>query len=353
MKATRLAYQKHGFIFLLMAIALIGCKNSHDENASAKGKPKELNAEAYIAVPQPFSSELAASGSLIANEEIDIHPEISGRVTGIYFKEGCHVRKGQLLVQLFDGEIKAQIQKLKSQQKLQQNILNRQEELLKIGGISKQDYETTETQIASINADIAYAEAQLRSTRIIAPFDGTIGIRSISEGAVISPATVISALQQTHQLKIDFNVPEQYLKSINIGNTVHFSVSGRTDTLTGKIAAIDAGAEAGTRTVKVRAIVPNKDSKLIAGSFANVIIPIKSEADAILIPSQAVIPTTKEKKVARIKNGKVDMAVVKLGQRTSDKVEILQGLAAGDTIILTGLMQAKPGMDVKVTRLRS
>ncbi len=353
MKGAHMAYQKHISALLLLIMFVAGCKNGEDENAGAKNKPKGLQAEAYIATAQSFSSEFAASGSLLANEQIDIHPEISGRVTDITFKEGSKVRKGQLLVQLYDGEIKAQLQKLRSQRQLQQSILKRQEELLNIGGISKQDYETTETQIASINADIAFAEAQLRSTRIIAPFDGTIGIRNISEGAVVSPTTNITTLQQVQQLKIDFNVPEQYMKSIQVGNTVHFSVTGRTDTLTGKIAAIDAGAEAGTRTIKLRAVVPNADGKLIAGSFANVTMPLKSEANAILIPSQAVIPTTKDKKVARIKDGKIELAIVKLGQRTSDKVEIIHGLATGDTVILTGLMQAKPGMEVKVTKLRS
>lgn len=353
MKGTSMAYQKQTAFFLLLVTLAGACKNGDDENAGAKGKPKGLNAEAYVATAQSFSSEYAASGSLLANEEIEIHPEIAGRVTDINFKEGSKVNKGQTLIQLYDGEIRAQLQKQRSQLKLQQNILKRQEELLKIGGISEQDYETTEAQIASINADIAFAEAQLRATRIIAPFDGTIGIRTISIGAVVSPTTVISTLQQTHQLKMDFNIPEQYLKSIAVGNTVNFSVAGRTDTLSGKIAAIDAGAEAGTRTVKVRAIVSNTDGKLIAGSYANVTIPLKSEDNAILIPSQAIIPTTKDKKVARIKDGKIELTVVKLGQRTSDKVEIIQGIAAGDTIILTGLMQAKPGMNVKVTKLRS
>lgn len=352
MKGTSMAYQKQATALLLLATLAGACSSGEDENA-AKNKPKGLNAEAYVATPQSFSSEFEASGSLLANEEIEIHPEIAGRVTEINFKEGSKVYKGQTLVQLYDGEIKAQLQKQRSQLKLQQNILKRQEELLKIGGISKQDYETTEAQIASINADIAYAEAQLRSTRIVTPFDGTIGIRSISVGAVVSPTTVISTLQQTHQLKMDFNIPEQYLKSVAVGNTVYLSVAGRMDTLNGKIAAIDAGAEAGTRTVKVRATVPNADGKLTAGSYANIKLPLNSENNAILIPSQAIIPTTKDKKVARIKDGKIDLTVVKLGQRTSDKVEILQGLSAGDTIILTGLMQAKPGMDVKVSKLRS
>lgn len=331
------------------------CKqgDQKDGKGQGNGKPTTLNAEGYVVTAQAFSNTYAASGSLLPNEQIEIHPEVSGRVTGILFKEGSRVRKGQTLVQLYDGEIRAQIQKLRSQKQLQGKILERQKELVNIGGISKQDYETTQQQMQAIDADIAFAEAQLRATRIVAPFDGTIGIRSISIGAIVSPTTLISTLQQTQQLKMDFTLPEQYAQMATVGKEVFFSVSGNLDTLSGKITAIDPGADATTRTVKVRAIVPNTDNKLVAGSFANVTIPFQSDNNAILIPSQAVIPTTKDKKVAVVKNGKADMVVVKLGTRTSDKVQVLQGLQNGDTVVITGLMQVKPGMDVKITKLKA
>jgi membrane fusion protein (multidrug efflux system) len=340
------------FFLLMGSAALYGCMGKKEETTQTKGKMNMLQAEGYLAVPGSFLTKYYASGSLLPNEEIEIHPEISGRVTNISFKEGSSVRKGQTLVQLYDAEIRAQIQKLRSQKQLQENNLSRQKQLLDIGGISRQEYETTQTLLRSADADIAFAEAQLRATRIVAPFDGTIGIRSISIGAVVSPTTVIATLQQTHQLKMDFSIPDQYRKSIAVGKEVWFTSNTVNDTLSGKVIAIDPGADPATRTVKVRAIVPNSSGKLVAGSFAQVIVPISGDNNAILVPTQAVIPTSRDKKLAVVRGGKVEMIVVRLGERTSDRVEILNGLNPHDTVIITGLMQAKPGMEVKITKLR-
>lgn len=334
-------------------LVLTGCSSSESNAPKGGGRPSGLSAEGFVVKEQPFSSTYEASGSLLPNEEVEIHPEISGRVTGIHFREGSNVSSGQLLVQLYDEEIKAQLKKLKAQRELQSKTIERQKALLEIGGISKQEFETTETQGHSLDADIAYAEAQLRATKILAPFSGTIGIRNISVGAVVSPQTVIASLQQTHQLKIDFTIPDRYRSAISAGKEVMFSVTGMTDTLAGKILAIDPGADPVTRTIKVRATVSNNNRKLVAGSFAHVIVPIETENNAILVPSQSVIPTTKDKLVAVVRNGKADLVKVILGTRTSDKVEVLNGLQHGDTILTTGIMQVKQGMDVKVTGIKS
>jgi membrane fusion protein, multidrug efflux system len=338
---------------LIIIASAVGCKGDKDDkSATVKGgKPNILLAEGFVAIPQVFKNEISASGSLLPNEEIEIRSEISGRVTAILFKEGSKVRAGQTLIELYNAEIAAQIKKLKAQRDLQIKMQERQKQLVEIGGISKQEYETTQTQVEAINADIAFAEAQMRSTRILAPFDGTIGIRNISVGAVVSPTTVITTLQQISHLKMDFTVPDQYYNALSAGKDVFFSVTGIRDTLVGKIAAIDPGATSATRTVRVRATIPNADNKLVAGSFAQVFISIESNKDAILIPSQSVIPTSRDKQVAVVKDGKVNMVTVLLGSRTSDKVEVTNGLMPGDTIITTGLMQLKPGMDVKITKI--
>lgn len=337
---------------LSVLVSLSSCKGDKDEAKAKGGKPNNLSAEGYVAVPGTFLNQYSVGGSLLPNEEIEIHPEITGRVTAILFKEGSRVRKGQTLVELYSADIAAQVRKLKAQKQLQVKILERQKQLVDIGGISRQDYETTQTQIAAIEADIAFAQAQMRATKVVAPFDGTIGIRTISTGAVVSPTTVITTLQQTHVLKMDFTVPDAYYKSIAAGKEVFFTVTGSNDTLMGKISAVDPGATSATRTVRARAIVPNPDNKLVAGSFAQVYIPLQSDDNAILIPSQAVIPTTRDKKVGIVKNGKAELVTVILGARTSDKVEVLQGINPGDTIITTGLMQIKQGMDVKITKLK-
>jgi membrane fusion protein (multidrug efflux system) len=338
----------------VLTLAATGCKNDKKDAADKKGaSPKSLTAEGFLVSSQPFSNEYIASGSLKANEEVEIHPEVSGRITGIFFKEGAHVSKGQRLLQLYDADIRAQLQKSRAQRALQVKIQQRQEELLRVGGISKQDYETTTTQIQSIDADIAYADAQLRKLTILAPFEGTIGIRDISMGAIVSPSSVVATLQQTHPLKMDFSVPDQYKDAVHNGKQVFFSVSGTLDTLTGTISAVDPAASASTRTIRVRAIVPNPAGKLLPGSFAHVMVPFDVSNTAILVPSQALIPTTRDKQVAIVKDGKADLVTVITGARTNDKVQILQGLKAGDTIITTGIMQVKQGMPVKIGKLNS
>jgi len=342
------------FAVLTLSLGVAACGGKKvDKRKKGGDRPTNLKSEGYIVRPQSYSDDYTASGSLLPNEQVDIHPEVSGRVTKIFFTEGTHVKKGQLLVQLFDETIRATIQKSQAQKKLQQSILNRQRQLLAIGGISRQDYETTQSQIQSIDADIAFAEAQLRSTKILAPFDGTIGIRNISVGAVVSPATLISTIQQVQPLKMDFMIPDQYRKAIHNGKEVFFAIKGSLDTLSGTINAIDPGADPNTRTVRIRAIVPNRDGKLVAGSFATVIIPMDMSNNAILIPSQAIIPTTKDKQVALLQNGKAKLITVITGDRTEDRIEVLQGLKPGDTIVTTGLMQVKNGMPVKITRLRN
>lgn len=337
-------------IFSLLTV-FTACKSEDKKEQKAGGRPNSVSAEVYVLKPEVFQQDYTASGTLLPNEEVEIHPEITGRVTNILFKEGTFVRKGQTLVTLFDADILAEIQKLKAQKALQNKLQERQKELVDIGGISRQDFEATQTGIATIDADIAAQEAALRRTKIVAPFDGIIGIRSISVGAIISPVTTIAVLQQVHPMKLDFSVPEQYHSNLKNGNSVFFTVAGIRGNKTGTINSVNPGADMATRTIKVRAVIPNPDRELLAGSFAEVKIPFESSSNALLIPTQAVIPTTRDKKVAVINNGKAEMVTVKLGVRLEDKVEILEGLKSGDTILTTGLMQVKPGMEVKVTKV--
>lgn len=335
-------------------LLLNACKNKDKDAAQAKGgagRQRVVTAEAYVVKLTPFAPVYTASGQLLANEAVEIHPEVSGRVTGLYFHEGSHVRKGQLLVQLNDADVRAQIAKLKAQRALQQSTQARQEQLLRIGGISRQDYEATLTEVKSVNADIAVAEANLARLRILAPFDGTIGLRNISVGAIVSPTTVVATLQQTSPLKLDFAIPDQYRSYLQMGKGLRFYVEGMKDTLHGKIEAMDPGADPVTHTLRVRAVVPNADHKLLPGAFAHVIVPFGSKDESILIPSQCIIPTTRDKKVALLRDGKVELQTVQTGDRTSDRVQITQGLDAGDTILTTALMQVKPGMEVKLSKV--
>lgn len=339
----------HKLITIAAVSAMIVSCGGKKEAVNPKrgGRPNMLTAEAIVVKAQPFQTEYTTSGSLFPNEEVQILPEVAGRVISISFTEGAKVTKGQELVKLYNEDIKAQIQKSKAQRELQEKIKARQAELLRIGGISRQDYETTTAQIQSIDADIAFYQAQLRKTVIYAPFNGRIGIRNISVGAVISPGTVIATLQQTRILKMDFTVPDQYKPEVANGKIVRFTVTGSQDTFYGKISALEPTANTVTRTIKARALVQNEDHKLVAGAFTHVVIPFNNNRNALLIPSQSLIPTDRDKKVAIALNGKAKLVTVTTGARTSDNVEILQGLKEGDTVLTTGIMQVKDNMQVK------
>ncbi len=337
--------------FFSILFLLIACSASTDKDQKNATPHPAIRAEAYVVIPQQFSSVYSTNGTIIPNEEIEIRPEVAGRITKINFREGSYVRRGQMLVQLYDADVRAAITKLKAQKALQQKMLGRQKELVNIGGISQQDYESTTTLIQGIDADISIQEAELRKMQIIAPFNGKIGIRNISEGAIVSTTTVIATLQQTNPLKMDFTIPDNYRDIIQPGKVVYFSVNESSDTMQAQVKAISPGADANTRTLNVRVVIPNPDEKLIAGSFAHVSIPFDSKVDALLIPSSAIIPTSRDKEVAVVKNGKVTMKTVILGSRTSDNVEITSGLNAGDTVLTTALMKLKEGAEVEVIKI--
>lgn len=339
-------------LIVSLCLLVTACGGGKAKDVKKPDGPKGLQAEVVVVMASSLNSIYQSSGNLLANEEISVYPEVSGRITAINFKEGTNVRKGDLLIQLNDTDFKAQIQKLVVQKKLQLTTKGRQDELLAINGISRQEYDVTVAQIASIDADIAFNEAQLRRLQIRAPFDGIIGLRNVSVGAVISPTTLITVIQQVHPLKLDFPLPEQYQGAVKNGDVVRFTVAGNSDTMTGKVAAIQPGADATTRTITMRAIVPNPNRVLVPGAFANVFLNLKTDNNAITIPSQCIIPTSRDKKVAVLRDGKAKMVTVVTGMRMTEEVEILQGLQPGDTVVATGIMQVKDDMPVKVTKVR-
>jgi len=337
----------------IAALTTAGCHGKKDEGKGEQGKgPQELKAEAIVVKSGVLTTQYQSTGNLLPNEAINVYPEVAGRITDIRFKEGSYVHKGDLLVQLNDSDIRAQIQKLNVQRRLQVITKGRQDELLAISGISKQEYDNTVAQIAAIDADIAYNESMQRRLQVRATFDGIVGLRNVSVGAVVNTTTLLTIIQQMHPLKLDFPVPEQYQGVLKNGDEIHFTITGSTDTMKGSIMAIQPNADATTRTITMRAQVPNPERKLIPGAFANVYLQLGRNNDAITIPSQSVIPTTRDKKVAVVRNGKAEMVTIITGERMVDQVEILKGLQAGDTVLTTGIMQVKPGMAVKVTKIK-
>lgn len=339
------------FFILPAIIFLHSCGGKNDE--ATKNKNREVPAiEGHIVKPQSIQDHIEVSGTLLPAEEAVLMPEVGGRITMLNLSEGSRVTKGTLLVKLFDADLKAQLAKLQSQLNNAKSVAERQKELLALDGISRIEYDQSLIQVSSFEADIAAVNAQITKTEIRAPFNGTIGLRKISEGAVVSPGTPLATIRSDQQLKLDFSVPETYASQINKSTSINFSVSGDSTLFNATVIATEQNIESGSRNLRVRAQVNSTDKKLVPGASANVAIGFGVHEKAILVPSQAIIPQARFKSVIVSKNGKAEFVKVQTGIRTSSSVEIISGISAGDTIVTTGIQFVRPGSALKFSSVK-
>ena len=345
---------KFVFLFFSLTVLFAACKSTvKEEKKQSAGPPNKPPAkvDVFIVAPSLLSQDIEVSGSLAAFEEVELHPDVSGRVTAVYFKEGSYVGQGSLLLKLYDGDLQAQLQKLQVQLKTAQQTTARYEALLKIGGVSQQEYDMQMLTVNTIKADMNIVQTSISKTSLRAPFSGKIGITNITKGAFISPQTLIATLRKISQLKLDFTVPEQYGNKMKNGTAVNFKIEGSSDIYHAVIAATENIIAEDNRSLRVIANVTRPGNQLIAGAFAKVKVPLGDNNNALMIPTQSVIPDARNKKVILLKNGMAAMEVVTLGFRDSAKVEITSGLKAGDTILVTGLLTVKPGSKVMVNKI--
>ena len=310
-----------------------------------------VRAEAFTVRTTTLLDNIEIPGSISATEATEIHPEVAGLITGIYFKEGAYVSKGATLFKLNDADLQAQLRKLLVQQKIARQNETRSAELLKIGGISQQDYEATQLQTSNTAADIAVVQTQIAKTVVRAPFSGKVGFRMVSVGAYVSPATVMTTISQTGNLKVDFTVPEKYIPQIHAGQFVNFTVEGVDKKFTGRIVATQSNITENTRTLGVRAAVQGDTRGLTPGGFAKVTLDFAPDPNAIMIPTQAVIPQARGKKVYLYKAGIAKFIDVETGIRDSANVQVTKGLTPGDTVLLTGLLSLRPDAKVVLSKL--
>lgn len=295
-----------------------------------------------------FTNHLDITGNIEANESVTLRSEIPGLVTAINFKEGSHVSAGSVLVSINDKDIQAQLQDILTKESLSASNENRARQLLEKGAISQEEYDIALANLKSLKAQTQLVRAALAKTTIRAPFSGKIGLRSISAGEYISPSTVIASLMSTNPVKISFAIPEKYAGQIKLNAPISFSVDGSSKTYTGKVFAVEPGINQQTRTLQIKALAPNPNQELLPGSFAKVSLALSTIENAILVPSEAVIPVLKGKMVYISKNGKAQQVLVDAGTRTAESVVITSGLNVGDTLLTSGSMTLKPDAPVKV-----
>ncbi|MFL5766168.1 MAG: efflux RND transporter periplasmic adaptor subunit [Bacteroidia bacterium] len=314
------------------------------------GPPAAANVTVAVLKPEQLSNEVYASGTILANEEVKLQPELSGKVIQINFQEGNKVSKGQLLVKINDADLQANYKKLQLQYKLAEEKLNRQKQLLAINGISQEEFDVMQNQYDVVKADMDYATAQIAKTEIRAPFDGVIGLKSISEGAYVTPQTIIAAIQQIDPLKIDFFVSEQYSSSVKKGDKLQFTIEGSREKYTGQVYAVEPRIDLSTRTLQVRALCANSHGSILPGSFARVQLALSDIDSALMVPTEAIIPELKGNKVFVVRNGQAQPVKVITGLRTDKDIQVTDGLKAGDTVVVRGIMALKPGTPVKITK---
>jgi membrane fusion protein (multidrug efflux system) len=318
----------------------------------AKGGPGggggSLSVDGIIAKTSSFTNDLEITGTIDANESVVLRSEVSGLVTGIYFKEGSNVNKGAVLLKINDKDIQAQLQDALTKQNLSATSENRAKQLLQKGAISQEEYDIALANLKSLKAQAQIVRAQLAKTTILAPFSGKVGLRSISVGEYLTPATVIANLLSTNPVKINFSVPEKYIGQIKLNSEISFTTDGSNKHFSGKVFAIEPGINQQTRTLQIKALAPNPNNELLPGSFAKVKLALTTQDNAILIPTQAIIPVLNGKMVYISKDGKAKQVKVEAGTRTADNIVITSGLNVGDTVLTTGAMTLKPDAVVKV-----
>ncbi len=326
--------------------------SSESEPATVKAKSSAVPIQACIAKEQALVSSIPAVGTLLPNEVVDLTAESAGKVVGIYFKEGTRVKEGDLLLKVDDSDLQAQHKRASFQRKLLEEKLNRQRILFEQEAVSQEEYDQVQTDFNMVEADIALLDVKIAKTELRAPFDGLIGFREVSLGAYLQPGVLVSRLVDDNRLKIEFSIPEKYAGLPLIGAKVSFNIVASDKDFNATVYAVDPRVDVETRSITLRARCDNADRRLSAGMFAQLDLITSHTENTILLPTEAIVPEMDGKSVWKLENGKAKSVSIMTGQRTEREVQVLSGIAVGDTIITTGLMQMRPGVSVTVSEIK-
>ncbi len=344
-------------ILIVGLLALVSYRIISNQQAGNAGNGAQqgsaIEVGGLILKPRKFEDNLNLSGSLEANEQIAVRSEVSGVVENINFEEGSKVQKGQVLFRVNDIELQAQVSKMETAQKLAAENARRAKLLLEKQAISQEEYDVSNADFESAKASSQLINAQLSKTTVRAPFSGTIGLREISVGTYVTPQTPIAELVNTSKIKLTFSIPEKYASQVKVNDSFTFTTAGDTREHTAKIYAIEPAVEEATRTLRMRAVADNSDGSLYPGTFADVRLPLETVEDALLVPTEALIPIQNGKKIFVYQGGKAREIEVKTGSRTDSLIRVTSGLKPRDTILTYGVMALRDGTPVKVNLDRS
>lgn len=322
---------------------------SADKAATGPAGGGAAPVEVVALQPTRVSEELQAVGSLRSNESVMLRPEVSGRIATIGFRDGQPVKRGQLLVALDSSLNQAEVAQARAELDLALSNLKRTEDLARRNFVSGSAQEQAASNVEVLAAKLKLAEARLAKTQIVAPFDGVVGIRSVSLGDYVREGTDLVNVEDIHVLKVDFRLPERHFTQLKVGQTVEVVADALPGArYAGAIEAINPRIDAGGRSLEVRARLANTDGRLRPGMFARVRVILAERADALLVPEEAIVPLGDDFFVYTVADGTARRVRVQLGVRRESQVELLGGVKAGDQVVTAGMRIQRDGQPVRV-----
>lgn len=342
---------------LASAVVLAGVSSCKDEKSSAPagaggkaGGRGPVALEAVVASPTSIRVVARVPGNLGGARKVELKTETGGRVAQIAFREGAFVKEGQLLVRLADEDLVATVAKAQARARMAESTFDRKRQTQAADAISRQDLDAAETELASARADLALAQAQLRRSRVVAPFSGTVGIRSVELGQTVATGQSVAQLSQLDPWRITFSIPEDQAGLAKVGQPLTFRVAGSRDSFPAKVLALDPVLDEATRTRRVVAESRAKSPSLFPGQMVDVSLELARE-EGIAIPSEALSFDAKGPFAWVYRGGKSVQARLVTGLRTVDRVQARSGLAIGDTVLVVGAANLRPNGEVKIARI--
>lgn len=320
--------------------------------AARGGAERGTSVNAVIVHPQPFAERIVTTGTVLADEDVDLRSETAGKVIAINFDEGTQVSAGALLVKINDADLQAQFQKNQSQINIARDNEERQRALLDKQLTSREQYDIALNQINSVRAESLAIRASIAKTEVRAPFDGSIGLRYVSVGSYVTTSSRIASLLRLSTIKVDFSVSERFASFVKRGAQVFLRTQGARERTIALVYAIEPKIDPSTRTVQVRARAANPGESIKAGSFAEIELTINIDKNALLVPTEAIVPVLKGQQVFRYSNGTAAVVDVEIGTRTERAVLVTKGLTPGDTVIVSGLLQITNGARVRLNSVQ-
>ena len=344
------------------ALTAVGCNSKNDATAGQKtdakpaaqpaaqaAKPMGLPVRAVPVEVGKVSDEVTAVGSLLAEESVIIRPEIDGRIVGLHFQEGQAVAAGTRLVSIENSEFDAQAAAVRADLRTEEQRLSRTRELHQQNFISKDALDVQLGAVDRLKAHLAEAESRVAKSVIRAPFSGTVGLRMVSPGAYVKAGADIVRLESIGTIKADFRIPELYMSKLGSNQEIVVRLDAYPgEEFRGRIYAVEPVVDEQTRTILMRARIPNKGNKLKPGMFVRVAVTLANRPNAIIVPEQAIWPQGQDNFVFRVVDGKAALTKIQIGNRQPGRVEIVQGLDATDTVVTEGQIKLRDGAPVMV-----